>query len=1529
MSNTAEEHVKRILAQKIKKYTENDTERNLSQAYNLDKQFSDDYHGRELFELLQNVDDAYEEYCQEHEEARGKKVKTLIEYKNNILRICNTGTAFRKDTIERLCQGAVSGKGEKYIGNKGIGFRSVLNWAKVIRIYSGEYSIEFSKKFAEIQFNKIKGNDIVKPQINEQPELCFPILSAPKWINPKKNDYDTVIEIELLESATDKNDKWNLLQQIEEFDSNILLFLPNVTEIIFSLEDKQYSFIKQKVSDKNVISIESTRDNSKKEYYTFVSEDISIPINRNEKPILKMAIAIPVEKEEIDAHLFTYFPIANFDSPFNALLHATFRLTENRDSIRKESVNETVFKELLNFYVNTVTEFFAKPEFKNRCLELLCPKDFNPDYPQYYSFDSPFDNKEIATYYFDLCKEKTVYLNVNNKYIKKSDNPRIIEDVFPTFFKGTTFKNLLKPIEKSEDFARFLLEEPYFEPGDLCDLINILSKKLTVSQRIETFIWWIKHYNDDEILPKLLIDNSKQQNFIESGDTCFFSGAITKIPSWATIKFLNKEYEKEIINYCSKNENIEIFKKNDDDNNEKRLTIRFLKEKTSVDFKEYTVANILNPLNDAVGQNYNKSVDYINFLYENFSAIKKAETIKVSSFNFPTSDKSVSASTNLYYGVEYGNSFPERILELAGYKKICEPEIINSHKTDIKELIEFLSWFGVNEYPRIQDDCILDDDEDYVSYLHKYHNIATIYEIKGKTIINLKETLLELNEKDIIEWLKRDKTLRNEILNQFDYYFFRGRFQINQRITDLNGRVTTYLNYAFSSSKWIEINRKKYAPSECLISDDQLLSKFTPCISNNWIEKKRGKFSYDEFYELLKKLGVKTKITDFDSESFYSLLLNLQEDDRTYKISQDIYRKITKLKKYNANDNFLSLGKVWTKDNRGYQPISEVFFTSSPVINIENKYLIDIPYGIDCVHIVKDVFGVYPYEEELNIDYQSLKVSKFNNEFQKILLEFLPYVYCYFKDESDDSENDIFRKLKITLVNQIALVNQQKEMFVSCSYKFLRDPKNEYAWYIYINDKEINKYDKNLLSKIIQQIFEKLFELDNSDESARYGELFAVDQERRNFLIEQDFLNLDILEESRKFFNEEKSDKELVREYLKKQKQLTKAVEESLNNLSFSNFSTNEEQKELFDFLKIAKLDVKDLRKLLNRSDISVKEYNLLRSENLFTKNRSKIKSQLFEQLKTKNIEDRKSFLQKISEYEQFPQDKIARIKDSIFYNPEELYKEAVFSLLDNNKNINTTTDVEKFYKANLGKLRKNHEKDAYDLIDVFISSPEIKSLLYFDYDDIETQFSEWNEQRLKTIEKQSSPINYSNSFSVDSLKPCGTTKTKSKTIQNHYNSKPKTIHDKISSETRNQEQGDRAEELVYNALKENNSELSEKLGIKLNDYNIEWCSEAASRKKNINGRDGLGYDIELNSKKDGESFYIEIKSSQGAACEFEISNNEWEFSQKHPDNYIVIFVGNIINSKSSFQVLPKRFWEDTKSFKIVPEKYRIRFDPI
>ena len=55
------------------------------------------YNGRQILELLQNVDDA----C----DPDNKNAFVKISFKENLLEVGNTGTSFCAETIERLCEG--------------------------------------------------------------------------------------------------------------------------------------------------------------------------------------------------------------------------------------------------------------------------------------------------------------------------------------------------------------------------------------------------------------------------------------------------------------------------------------------------------------------------------------------------------------------------------------------------------------------------------------------------------------------------------------------------------------------------------------------------------------------------------------------------------------------------------------------------------------------------------------------------------------------------------------------------------------------------------------------------------------------------------------------------------------------------------------------------------------------------------------------------------------------------------------------------------------------------------------------------------------------------------------------------------------------------------------------------------------------------------------------------------------------------------------------------------------------------------
>lgn len=117
-------------------------------AYNREVGYTRDYHGRELLVLLQNADDAAE--------TMGSKAKIVLTPQR--LCVANTGKYFAHDGVLSLIVSDKSPKQldrSRYIGNKGLGFRSILSWTDSPFILSGDLSMTFSRSYSKLWMEEL------------------------------------------------------------------------------------------------------------------------------------------------------------------------------------------------------------------------------------------------------------------------------------------------------------------------------------------------------------------------------------------------------------------------------------------------------------------------------------------------------------------------------------------------------------------------------------------------------------------------------------------------------------------------------------------------------------------------------------------------------------------------------------------------------------------------------------------------------------------------------------------------------------------------------------------------------------------------------------------------------------------------------------------------------------------------------------------------------------------------------------------------------------------------------------------------------------------------------------------------------------------------------------------------------------------------------------------------------------------------------------------------------------------------------
>ena len=165
--NKCSEYVDKLRNEYITDITKQQEREILYIENNIESRDVNGYHGREVFELLQNADDAFLKSLESGTEP-SQELTVEIEYDGHTLSIANTGTAFDNDGIKAIVCGNASSKGNGYIGRKGTGFRSLLNWAEEIRIFSGGFNIRFSKEIAKRTLEELckKGEEqILKQQL--------------------------------------------------------------------------------------------------------------------------------------------------------------------------------------------------------------------------------------------------------------------------------------------------------------------------------------------------------------------------------------------------------------------------------------------------------------------------------------------------------------------------------------------------------------------------------------------------------------------------------------------------------------------------------------------------------------------------------------------------------------------------------------------------------------------------------------------------------------------------------------------------------------------------------------------------------------------------------------------------------------------------------------------------------------------------------------------------------------------------------------------------------------------------------------------------------------------------------------------------------------------------------------------------------------------------------------------------------------------------------------------------------------------
>lgn len=428
----------------------------LNEAVNAPKLFKDlakveqyiaeSYKSRALLELIQNADDA------------GATDFGLHSFRSGMI-VGNNGRVFTIQDVEALCRSGSSNKqrGGSTIGYRGIGFKSVVNLAKRVFVFSGDFAFCFDKD---------------RTQQILQSETDVPLIRIPHLA---VEDFET----EFVKEIFDIKDRFQFqtlfffdelnerlsLADLSEFDSSSMMFLNHLTKahLNFHNINRNIYLDKTTIIEKTIIRIsESEKVDEWEIFSSKVDSANKIAFKLHEGTITS---ALP---EESLIHSFT--PTVEFAGAY-LKINGDYTTDPSRKNIDMDELSQNSFKEAASLISNAVVRILSGEIVKA-------------------GFFTPFINASSENKRFRLLLFRFIEEELKHKQVKMADL-------------------------KTVDFSSFRLKPDWLNYEDyqaLCfsEFTPISKELLSIYPNLFTFLenLHFKNLSLDEIIERL--------NFVET-----------------------------------------------------------------------------------------------------------------------------------------------------------------------------------------------------------------------------------------------------------------------------------------------------------------------------------------------------------------------------------------------------------------------------------------------------------------------------------------------------------------------------------------------------------------------------------------------------------------------------------------------------------------------------------------------------------------------------------------------------------------------------------------------------------------------------------------------------------------------------------------------------------------------------------------------------------------------------------------------------------------------------------------------------
>jgi hypothetical protein len=1424
-------------------------------AYNREVETEKEYNGRQLLELLQNADDE-----------RSDEVQIALDTNKQTLTISNRGefcTAFSFKGIRSLMISNLSSKTtKKYIGNKGLGFRSIINWSKQVTINSNGLDIVFSREIVDNVYNELFNEEehkqIVKERdlpINIKP---IPFLAIPQVKENPQDDWTTVVSIEYKNEFLE-----DIQKQLAELKNEILLFLNSIQRLEVVIDGE----VKQRIDKKTLT-----------DKWTIYSKNELLPKElwdkENEEEYFDLKIALQDDLENDVKELFAYFP-TKIQINFPFIVHGTFELSSSRNGLNDSPKNRYILKKLVELIVETAKEM-TQEEVSYKALEMLTytnPNNILEKLGFYEAIDNAIEELEVFPCLDGKYRTMSdvVYTNELSKFIQDTGH----NELFP---------KLIIPYDGDIDLNKYSLNGVVND-----EQLNNLSTKIdNMDDRAELIYLLYNNFNVEDRLVFLIDSN---ENLIPLDDDVYTPSKLDfSIPNYVKIKFIHQElFEKLILKFGIVS------------NEKARDLQRKLKEITNI--QSYEPAQVLQKIVTSTNKELEKDgVDQseiikkmVRSLYENYIHLEKTKIPTDTKVQLLNQNNTLTDAKNLFLSKTYPSG------ELTDYlfndifstdEFLADIAIYDFGEDEEREDIEqFFLWLGVNRHTKFYYKTQVP--QQYTNFVFKHVQKPVKYRdnslhIKG--ISHFDEIIDRLSYEKIVLWFSLDEKIYTQLDNANNTDVFKYSKE-GERYVNYSHTIYTkpsYILYQVLSSNIFK---------DYLVRNDKL-SQLINEKKFNFDDKVFEKYEINksDIESILLKIGAVDKFEKLSIDTVRKVLKELPTRSPEGKQTQTLYKLCIKhFEQHNTalNDEEIMLFAKKYEEKR-YFPLKEVFYNGNiklPKKITNTKAILNYPRRQSTTNVI-GFFGINNLSS-INIEViQKDALTDITNEFNILFEQIKPFILVYrIQDiEVDQKVKNELSKLQNIHIKLCSGVKYKidNEEFELDNNDYIRN-ENEYL--VKIDslpslDELKSKFEfQESFADIIGLVFDiqdtKIFR-DIIKEDPEY-----IEQIIRNDIGSDDLIRArELLGISDEYYSFWKTIYDLLgKKYeFKNTNNLLKLIKDDLElkadigNIEYDHLNTYESCQDVKELFQELNVHVEDF----NRSEtayykIDCKSFHARNLKQAFENNLTSFKKYLYATCLKEHTED--IFIDSKGIYEH--NDHFVHIQALEYrYKLDVNYNIIVNNFVNENfefSDINMTNiDFEAIYNKHIEQIN----------IEELKGNTKYLSLLYFK--DTLEKIKEYIENENTT----EAPISID--VPVRQPKPIIATTSTSQPVGTRTTiRKPRKPYKHPGDDGGKKARGNKSEKFAYDSL------VAE-----YGKENIIWTAQ---------DDDSLGYDMKYKNH-DGVWKYVEVKTHSGK--QFYISRNEKKFAEDHFGLYEIFLVGDEIykftdvdfSDNSTFTVIENEF---------------------